>query len=226
MGRANSLYHNNHDGTFTNVADSAGVVEKRFRRITSSRSCAWGDYDNDGFIDLFVTSGNCYPDPTNCVPQSQLPLPQRGRRHLHEGHGRPRGQRLRDPRSGVPAGATTTTTVSSTCFVSQGVVRGRLRRPTCSTTTTATRNAWLNVKLIGTRSNRSAIGAKVRVQRLLSRRESLAAARGLRRRQRIQPAEPERRVRSRRRDHHRHGARRMALRRRDRSCTTWRRDSS
>ncbi|MBV9074636.1 MAG: CRTAC1 family protein [Acidobacteria bacterium] len=46
----NHLFHNNHDGTFTDVTDEAGL-----------RSSGWGqgvcagDYDNDGFEDLYVT---------------------------------------------------------------------------------------------------------------------------------------------------------------------------
>jgi enediyne biosynthesis protein E4 len=44
------LYHNNHDGTFTDVTRKAGVALKGW----GQGICA-GDYDNDGFIDLFVT---------------------------------------------------------------------------------------------------------------------------------------------------------------------------
>jgi tetratricopeptide (TPR) repeat protein len=47
----NFLYHNNHDGTFTEVAREAGVPGSRKGFAT------WFfDYDNDGFPDLFVTS--------------------------------------------------------------------------------------------------------------------------------------------------------------------------
>ena len=47
----NFLYHNNHDGTFTEVAQQAGVQQP----LTSF--AAWFfDYDNDGWPDLFVTS--------------------------------------------------------------------------------------------------------------------------------------------------------------------------
>src|SRR5262249_3390061 len=50
----NYLFKNNHDGTFTDVAASAGVANVVFNR---GRTCAWGDYDNDGSLDLFVTDG-------------------------------------------------------------------------------------------------------------------------------------------------------------------------
>lgn len=53
----NFLYHNNGDGTFTKVTEGS-VVEDKGR----SRGCAWGDYDNDGFLDLFVTNDTGEPN--------------------------------------------------------------------------------------------------------------------------------------------------------------------
>jgi uncharacterized repeat protein (TIGR01451 family) len=49
----NKLYHNNGDGTFTKVASSPIVTDASF-----SVSAAWGDYDNDGDQDLFVSNTN------------------------------------------------------------------------------------------------------------------------------------------------------------------------
>ncbi len=45
------LYHNNHDGTFTDVTHKAGLDVELF-----GMGVAVGDYDNDGFDDLFVTT--------------------------------------------------------------------------------------------------------------------------------------------------------------------------
>jgi hypothetical protein len=50
----NHLYHNNGNGTFTDVAAAAGVADEVLSR---GRGAAWGDYDGDGFLDLFVTDG-------------------------------------------------------------------------------------------------------------------------------------------------------------------------
>ena len=47
----NALYHNNHDGTFTDVTDKAGVAGGTF-----GMGAAAGDYDGDGWEDLYVTS--------------------------------------------------------------------------------------------------------------------------------------------------------------------------
>jgi hypothetical protein len=52
---SNALYKNNRDGTFTDVTEKAGV-----RGGTFGMGVAVGDFDNDGWPDLFVTAyGNC-----------------------------------------------------------------------------------------------------------------------------------------------------------------------
>jgi hypothetical protein len=45
------LFHNNHDGTFTDVTDTAGVANDRWGFGT-----AIGDYDNDGWPDIYVAN--------------------------------------------------------------------------------------------------------------------------------------------------------------------------
>ena len=47
----NALYHNNHDGTFTDVTDKAGVAGGKF-----GMGVAAADFDGDGNIDLYVTN--------------------------------------------------------------------------------------------------------------------------------------------------------------------------
>jgi len=47
----NALYHNNHDGTFTDVTDKTGVAGGTF-----GMGVAAADYDADGWVDLYVTS--------------------------------------------------------------------------------------------------------------------------------------------------------------------------
>ena len=56
--RTNALYRNNGDGTFTDVAQEAGVAD-----IGHGRGVAWGDINNDGFMDILVGNqvGSDYP---------------------------------------------------------------------------------------------------------------------------------------------------------------------
>jgi hypothetical protein len=51
----NALYRNNHDGTFTDVTEKAGVPGNTF-----GMGVAVGDYDNDGWADMIITAyGKC-----------------------------------------------------------------------------------------------------------------------------------------------------------------------
>jgi hypothetical protein len=49
------LFHNNRNGTFTQITNSAITAEAR-----DWRGCAWADYDNDGNLDLIVVSTDYY----------------------------------------------------------------------------------------------------------------------------------------------------------------------
>ncbi len=52
FGRKN-LYHNNHDGTFTEVAKEAGVLD-----FSGGMGLTWGDFDDDGYLDLYTSNIN------------------------------------------------------------------------------------------------------------------------------------------------------------------------
>ena len=57
----NVLLHNNGDGTFTNVSRKSGVgTERGFWS-----GIGWGDYDRDGFLDLYVTGYVQYAPPSS-----------------------------------------------------------------------------------------------------------------------------------------------------------------
>lgn len=51
LGQGNVLYLNNGDGTFEDITTQAGVADSG-----DGVGCAWGDYDNDGLLDLFVSN--------------------------------------------------------------------------------------------------------------------------------------------------------------------------
>ena len=53
-GSLNALYHNNQDGSFTDVAGKLGVADLNKKGTGVSMGAVWGDYNNDGYEDLFV----------------------------------------------------------------------------------------------------------------------------------------------------------------------------
>ncbi|MGB9444864.1 MAG: CRTAC1 family protein, partial [Candidatus Acidiferrum sp.] len=53
----NQLFHNNHDGTFTDVTEKAGVGGAKLNgKKMWSVGAGWFDYNNDGLLDLFVVN--------------------------------------------------------------------------------------------------------------------------------------------------------------------------
>jgi hypothetical protein len=54
LGSSNALYRNRGDGTFEDVADRLGVADVNSAGVGASMGAIWGDYDNDGFEDLFL----------------------------------------------------------------------------------------------------------------------------------------------------------------------------
>ena len=90
----NVLYHNNGDGTFTDVTDQSGIGGKP--KDTLSVAAAWFDYDNDGLLDLIVSNYTTWTPQTDilchqnghdyyCNPQIYPSVPHRLYHNL--GHG-------------------------------------------------------------------------------------------------------------------------------------------
>jgi hypothetical protein len=156
--RRNSLYHNDGDGTFTWIRSSV-VRKERIPISAVFGTCAWGDYDNDGFLDLYVTTLD-FDFPTTPIVGSFL--------YHNDGNGG--FTKITDG----PIATELTTGASGAgwvdydnngfldLFVSQGAHAPNPQRNLLYHNE-GNSNAWLNVKLVGTVSNRSAIGAKVRV---------------------------------------------------------------
>jgi enediyne biosynthesis protein E4 len=73
----NKLYHNNRNGTFSELAEKAGVAGTEDRWNTG---CAFVDYDRDGHVDLFVAN---YLEQG--LDLSNLPLPGTGQYCQYKG---------------------------------------------------------------------------------------------------------------------------------------------
>ncbi|HXY47907.1 MAG TPA: CRTAC1 family protein [Terriglobales bacterium] len=54
IGSKNALYRNMHDGTFKDVAPELGIADVNQQGTGVSTGAVWGDYDNDGYEDLFL----------------------------------------------------------------------------------------------------------------------------------------------------------------------------
>ena len=54
IGTKNRLYRNLHDGRFKDIAEEVGLADVNREGTGVSTSAVWGDYDNDGFEDLFL----------------------------------------------------------------------------------------------------------------------------------------------------------------------------
>jgi len=80
----NRLFHNNGDGTFSDVTATAGVGDPG-----RGTSAAWGDYDGDGFLDLYVANHvGCrdYTDERACF-DDHYPEVNRDRLYHNNGDG-------------------------------------------------------------------------------------------------------------------------------------------
>ena len=138
----NNLYKNNGNGTFTEVAATYGVADP-----TATYSCGWADYDNDGDLDLYVANGSTGIDKLY----------------------RNDGSTFTD----VAATVGTNDTRHSSCiswgdynndgfmdvYLNNNGTENRLYKNNAGNS-----NKWVILKLQGVTSNRSAIGARVKVK--------------------------------------------------------------
>ena len=160
MDEGNGLLKNEGDGTFTNVATSLGV---QVNKIT------WGtvffDYDNDGFTDLHVASA-CAPEFPVCNPDLPTYNPAVDNKDmLYKNQGN--GSFLDiSAASGLDGNyqnySSTVGDIDNDGFMDIYIlsedITSRLYKNMNVYTST---NNWIQLKLIGTISNRNAIGARV-----------------------------------------------------------------
>lgn len=147
------LYHNNGNGTFTDVTKQVGL-----NRVILTMGLGFGDLDNDGYLDCYFGTGT--PDYEALLPNRmfrnnggksfQDVTTSGGFGQLQKGHGISFADFNRDGNEDVfevLGGAVPGDSYMDTLLENPGHA-----------------NHWIGLKLTGTKSNRSAIGARVQVR--------------------------------------------------------------
>lgn len=152
-GSVNHLFHNNGDGTFTEMASN--VVGNIISSIPELTDVIWGDYDNDGFLDVFLS---VLGTPTSLAAN---------RLYHNNGDGTfsqvLTGSIANDKTIGTPGCAWGD--YDNDGFLDLFVACGSDVFPATNLLyrNNGNSNGWFKIKLVGIASNRSAVGAKVRV---------------------------------------------------------------
>jgi hypothetical protein len=148
------IYHNNGNGTFTNVTASMGI-----NKVCFSMGSNFGDFNNDGFLDMYLGTGN--PKYQSIIP-NKLFMNLRGKKfadatnssrtgNLQKGHGVSIADIDNDGDQDIHiemGGAYRGDAYPSSLFMNPG----------------QNTNNWIYLKLEGVKSNRVAIGAKIKVK--------------------------------------------------------------
>jgi tetratricopeptide (TPR) repeat protein len=147
-----TLYKNLGDGTFRDVSKEVGL-DKVFMPMGAN----FGDVDNDGFLDIYLGTGT--PSYSSLAPNVLLRnhdgkyfvdiTASSGTGELHKGHGVAFADLFNRGYEDIVAeigGATLGDAHALRVFANPG-----------------TQNDWINLKLVGVKSNRAGIGARIKV---------------------------------------------------------------
>ena len=154
------LYHNNGDGTFTDSTFLSGVG-------VNTQFVGWGtgfaDYDNDGWPDIIQVNGHVYPEIEKQNLGATFKVPRVVYKNLGNG-------KFKDVSAQMGPGITER-------FSSRGCAFGDFDNdgdidvlvlnmndpPSLLRNDGGNKNNWIKLKLIGTKCNRTAIGARAKV---------------------------------------------------------------
>jgi hypothetical protein len=153
------LYHNNGDGTFTDVTFVSGIG-------VNTQYVGWGagfvDYDNDGWPDIFYATGHVYPEIDNSNLGTGFKSPRVMFRNLANG-------KFKDVSAQLGPGITQKFSSRGCAFGDYDndgdidiLVLNMNDPPSLLRNDGGNKNHWIKLKLIGTLCNRTAIGARVR----------------------------------------------------------------
>jgi len=154
LGEKPRLYHNNGNNTFTDVSATYAADE-----VNYAMGCNFGDIDNDGWLDYYLGTGA--PAYTSIVP-NKLYRNMAGKKfedityatntgHIQKGHAVAFADIDNDGDQDI-------------YLVVGGAVEGDHFRNVLFENSSITGNNWIKIKLEGARSNKSAIGARIRIK--------------------------------------------------------------
>jgi enediyne biosynthesis protein E4 len=159
---ATGLYRNNGKGDFEDVTARSGL-------FSESRFISWGtglvDLDNDGYPDIFLVTGTVYPELERVYPAK---YPARSPRIVFRNQGDGVFVELGDEAGPAFARRHVSRGCAFGDLDNDGdldiLIMNRNEPPTLLRNDAPAGNHWLKVRLEGTKSNRSAIGARVLVR--------------------------------------------------------------
>jgi hypothetical protein len=149
-GTKPKLYHNNRDGTFSDVTEAMHL-----NRICHTMGHNYGDLDNDGWLDFYCGTGD--PDLRTVIPKRMFRNAEgkffqdvttaTGTGHIQKGHGVAFAD-LNDD------GAQDVYIALGGAFTGDGARNALFLNP-------GNTNHWVKLKLVGVKANRPSIGARV-----------------------------------------------------------------
>jgi hypothetical protein len=161
QGSSDHVWHNDHKGAFTEVTESGGIA--RPTRSHLSFGGGFFDYDNDGWMDLFIANGHVFPYIEQALPSVRYR--QTNSLFHNETNGKfvetsdLAGDVFKEPHLGRGA--------AFADFDNDGfidvVVANDGEAPLLLHNSGHNGQHFINFKLVGTNSNRDAMGARIRV---------------------------------------------------------------
>jgi hypothetical protein len=157
--QSTGLYLNDGKGNFDDVSSQAGLAVER-------RYICWGtdlvDFDNDGYPDILIVSGTVYPELESIFP---VKFPRETPRLLFRNQGDGTFKELGDEAGPAISARHSSRGCAFGDFDNDGdmdvLIMNRNEPPSLLRNDSPPGNHWIKIRLEGTKSNRSAIGARV-----------------------------------------------------------------